>query len=376
MVVGERIEGTPMRLVYLLEGTETWGGVKAVLEQANGLVGSGHHVTVVSKGSSPDWFPLRAEFRQAPAFSRDVIPEADFIIGTYWTTVAPAVAVHRGIPAHLCQGYEGDLYPEGERRAEIETLHRLPPHLTPSEETCARLRGEIEAAYRLPTLKVTVGAHLKALIESRFGQPCVDIGNGIDLTRFTPGPIRPQGGLRRVLVVGPWEWPVKGIPYALEGLRRLRGTRHDLWVVRGSQTPQMEPEQAMGVVDEYHHGVAPYAMPDLYRGCDLFVSTSTEAEGFGLAALEAMACGVPCVLSAIPSYLGLGIGREYARFVSPRDPDAVAEAVEEVLENSGLWTALRASGLRTAAGYPVEAVAERLQRVLATRLAEGAGSSG
>lgn len=28
-----------MRIVHLLEGTEPWGGVKAVLEQANGLVG-------------------------------------------------------------------------------------------------------------------------------------------------------------------------------------------------------------------------------------------------------------------------------------------------------------------------------------------------
>lgn len=353
-----------MRLVYLLEGTEAWGGVKAVLEQANGLVGLGHRVSVLSKSPSPDWFPLRAEFRQVTVFSRDVIPEVDFVIGTYWTTVAPAVAARRGRAVHFCQGYEGDLYNDDELRAEVETIYRLPPDLVPAPEACAALRAEIEAAYRLPTLKVTVGPHLKALIESRFGQPCFDIGNGIDLTCFTPGSIRSHGGRRRVLVVGPWEWPVKGIPYALEGLRLLRGRRQDLWVVRASQTPQLEPELAMGVVDEYRHGVAPYAMPDLYRGCELFVSASTEAEGFGLAAIEAMACGVPCVLTEIPSYLSFGRESNYALFVPLRNPDAIASAVDQVLSDRLLWERLRRAGFGVAARYPVEAVVERLEGVL------------
>jgi glycosyltransferase involved in cell wall biosynthesis len=211
---------------------------------------------------------------------------------------------------------------------------------------------------------VTVGPHLKALIESRFGQPCIDIGNGIDLTRFTPGPIRPHGGRWRVLVVGPWEWPVKGIPYALEGLRRLRGRRQDLWVVRASQTPQPEPEQAMGVIDEYHQGVAPYAMPDLYRSCDLLMSASTEAEGFGLAAIEAMACGVPCVLTTIPSYLSFGQAHDYALFVPPRDPIAIAQAVDRILSDFSLWQRLRKAGLEVAARHSIEEAVKRLERVL------------
>jgi len=362
-----------MRIVYLLEATEwTWGGVKSVLEHANGLVGLGHRVLVLSKGPAPTWFPLRPKFRRVQEFTSETIPLADYIIGTYWTTVPPAVAARRGVPVHFCQGYEGDLYPEGALRAEIESLYRLPPHTLPSREACAKLRVEIEAVYRLPALKVTVGPHLKALIESRFGQPCFDVGNGIDLRHFFSGAMRPQQGARRVLVVGPWEWPVKGIFYALEGLRQLCKRRGDLWVVRASQVPQSEAEQALLVVNEYHCDVAPYAMPHLYQGCDLFVSGSTEAEGFGLSALEAMACGVPCVLTEIPAYLGFGSGREHALFVPPRDPVAVADAVHRVLSDPMVRGELRAAGLTVAAHYPVEAAVERLEGVLLAHLAGSA----
>lgn len=334
-----------MRIVYLLEGTETWGGVKAVLEHANGLIRLGHTVLVLSKGPPPTWFPLRAAFRQVSAFAADVIPPADYVIGTYWTTVPPAVEAHRGVPVHFCQGYEGDFYPKG---WEIVT--------------------QIEATYRLPALKVTIRPHLKELITSRFDQPCHDVGYGIDLAHFFPGERRESRTQSRVLVVGPWEWPVKGILCALEGLRQLKQRRGDIWVVRACQLPQSEAERALGVVDEYHDSVAPYAMPTLYQGCDVFVSTSTEAEGFGLSAMEAMACGVPCVLTAIPSYLSFGTERNYAFFVPPRDPAAVADAVDRVLSDPTLWGELRAAGLQVAAHYPVEGAVERLEGVLLAHL--------
>lgn len=335
-----------MRLVYLLEGTESWGGVKAVLEHANGLQRRGHVVQVLSKGRAPVWFPLDVEFRQVADFAADRIPAADYVIGTYWTTIPPAVACGRGIPVHFCQGYEADYFGDA--------------------ELCRR----IEAAYRLPTLKVTIRPHLKALIEERYGRVCYDVGYGIDLQRFSPAPPSPFDGRYRILVVGPWEWPFKGIPDALQGVKRLKAQRRDLWVVRASQLPQSEAEAALGVVDEYHQDVNPYAMPDLYRGCHLFVSASTEAEGFGLPALEAMACGLPCVLTRIPSYLSFDDGEAYASFVPPRDPDAIATAVDGLLDDLLRRVRQRHAGLTVTARYPVEAVVDRFETLLLRRLTD------
>ena len=58
-------------------------------------------------------------------------------------------------------------------------------------------------------------------------------------------------------------------------------------------------------------------------------------EGFGLPPLEAMACGCPVACSnaaALPETVG-----DAARLFDPRDPQAIADAVLEVLDEPAPW---------------------------------------
>ncbi len=71
----------------------------------------------------------------------------------------------------------------------------------------------------------------------------------------------------------------------------------------------------------------------LYSACTLFVFPSLH-EGFGLPVAEAMACGAPVIASNTTS-LPEVIGRDDATF-DPRDPDAIADCMREVLENPAL----------------------------------------
>ena len=66
----------PLAIVYLLEDTTLFGGVKIVLHQAELMARRGHQVTVVSKGERPAWFPLRTGFQRVPTFAPGAPPRS------------------------------------------------------------------------------------------------------------------------------------------------------------------------------------------------------------------------------------------------------------------------------------------------------------
>jgi glycosyltransferase involved in cell wall biosynthesis len=72
-------------------------------------------------------------------------------------------------------------------------------------------------------------------------------------------------------------------------------------------------------------------------------------EGYGFPPLEAMACGAPVVTSAtssLPEVIG-----DAGLLVDPRDPEAVAGAVERLLTDDALHASLRHKGLARASSY-------------------------
>ncbi|MBE0405179.1 glycosyltransferase family 4 protein [Halomonas citrativorans] len=89
----------------------------------------------------------------------------------------------------------------------------------------------------------------------------------------------------------------------------------------------------------------------LYNLCHLYVFPSWH-EGFGLPALEAMACGAP-VIGANTSSLPEVIGHPEALF-DPMDVTAITNKLQEVLENEGLRQALKTHGETHAKGFTWE----------------------
>jgi glycosyltransferase involved in cell wall biosynthesis len=143
---------------------------------------------------------------------------------------------------------------------------------------------------------------------------------------------------------------------------RLR-SRHQLALVGRMEEAEQRQVRAMA----RRHGVPAERLaclgylPDedlrlLYSASAVFVLPSL-LEGFGLPALEAMACGAPTIGSATSSIPEV-IGRADALF-DPAQPESIASRLQAVLEDAGLAASLRQSGLKTASRFTWPSVARR-----------------
>lgn len=147
---------------------------------------------------------------------------------------------------------------------------------------------------------------------------------GVD-ERFSRHGERADLGRPYILAVATLE-PRKNLGALVDAHRRLEGER--LLAVVGGEgwgaQPRLEGEgvRRLGFV-------AHDELPPLYRGADVFVFPS-RFEGFGLPVVEAMACGVPCVVSSHPS-LDEASGDAAVR-VDPDEPDAIAAGIERALD--------------------------------------------
>jgi glycosyltransferase involved in cell wall biosynthesis len=102
--------------------------------------------------------------------------------------------------------------------------------------------------------------------------------------------------------------------------------------------------------------VAPADLPALYARARALVFLTLD-EGFGLPAIEAMACGTPVVAArrgAVPEVAGGA-----ALLVEPDDPEAAAEALLEVTADGAAREARIAAGRALAARYTWDETARR-----------------
>ncbi len=107
-------------------------------------------------------------------------------------------------------------------------------------------------------------------------------------------------------------------------------------------------------------------LPWLYRGAELAVVPS-QYEGFGLSALEAMACGTP-VLAADASSLPEVVG-DAGELFAPGDPALLARRIAEITAAPERRAAMRERGLARAAGFSWDRTARRVLEVYREALA-------
>ena len=113
------------------------------------------------------------------------------------------------------------------------------------------------------------------------------------------------------------------------------------------------------MVPRYPNGT----LPELLRAGDIHLFP-TLAEGFPLALLETMACGLVPVVSAVDGPTEVAADGVNALLVPPRNPMLLAHAVETLLGDAGLRHRLSARAIETARRYTWPRVAAENLRLI------------
>ncbi len=210
----------------------------------------------------------------------------------------------------------------------------------------------------------------------------VVIPNAVDVARFDPPAASSAQAVRAdlgcysgevlLLTVGRLH-PQKGHRYAILALRRLEelGINARLIVVgEGPLEAELQAfAETQGVADRVRLLGSRDDVPRLLSAADVFVFPSL-GEGQGLALVEAMAAGKPCVASNIPAIAEMVTDGQTGLLVPPGDVDALTARLAALCRDP-LWRARIGAAARAhvAARYDVGVVAHQLQRVYDATLA-------
>jgi glycosyltransferase involved in cell wall biosynthesis len=199
---------------------------------------------------------------------------------------------------------------------------------------------------------------------------------GVDLARFSPEEPTPRfdaAAVERAGVAEPYVLflgtiePRKNVPGLVRAFDRIADRHPGVRLVLAGGRGWGWPESEVAIAAARHAGrivvlgfVDDDALPSLLRRARAVVYPSFE-EGFGLPALEALACGAPLVTTTGTSMAE--VAGDAAVLVAPGDEDGLAAALDGVLTGALPEPHQRARGLQRAAERSWAATAARYAEV-------------
>ncbi len=193
-------------------------------------------------------------------------------------------------------------------------------------------------------------------------KPIEVISNAIDTDLFTPTHHQRDTTDIHLLIVARLI-PRKGITDLLQAIALLKNPNIHL-TIQGTG-PYSETLEALairlGIQDQITFaGFQPrHLLPKTYQQADIFILPSY-AESCGLALLEAMACGLPVIISRIGGMVEHVEHEKNGLIIPPKDPQALALAIEKLINNPELCTTLSQNNVnKIGADYTWDAVSQK-----------------
>lgn len=187
----------------------------------------------------------------------------------------------------------------------------------------------------------TMGRQAADSLQASYGVPperVTVVGGGVNFEQLPEPVLLPREPL--ILFVGR-EYLRKGGDVLVEAFRKVRewNPRVRLRIV-GTSEPVQEPGvEVWGLIPDRRR------LEEAYREATV-VCLPSRHEPYGLALLEAMAYGLPCVGTTVGGIPEIIVDGETGHLVPPEDPRALAIALTRVLEHSDEADALGRAGRR------------------------------
>jgi colanic acid/amylovoran biosynthesis glycosyltransferase len=237
------------------------------------------------------------------------------------------------------------------------------------------LRAKLHAARFTVTCTAAAQARLDALAPGRVAL----VYHGLDRRLFAAPPT--FGSRRdgteptdpvRLLAVGRFQ-PKKGYATLLEAVAHVRAPVRLTIVGYGPlEAPLRAQAAALGLADRivWAGPLDQLAVRERYRTSDLFLMASEVAadgdrDGLPNVVVEALSQGLPVVATRVAAIPELVVDGAHGRLVPPRDPAALAAAIEALARDPDARHRMGVAGIaRVAEGWDLEAGADRLAELL------------
>jgi len=277
-----------MRVTFVCGVLDYSGGSRIIATYARMLAADGHHVTVAVpqrralpwrrrlrtlwrtgewerryRGSHFDGLGLDVRVVPNKPLRDEDVPDADIVVATWWET------------AEWVNGFSA--------RKGHEVFDSLP-------------LDRVRATYAMPMRKIVVSGWLRDIMARTYGDhDCVLVPNSYEREVFHAEPREKQAFPTVGFMYA--RGAVKGSDLAIEAISRLKQSLPPLQVVCFG-TQRARGLEHLG--SDFRFQLLPSAeqLRAAYASCDVWLMAS-RSEGFGLTALEAMACRTPVVSSRV-----------------------------------------------------------------------------
>jgi glycosyltransferase-like protein len=349
----------PGRVALLTYSTKPRGGVVHTLALAEALTAQGVDVEVFGLGSEGFFRPTSVPYTLFPApegcatLAEKVFASVDAMAAGLAKVAGDFDLLH----AQDCMSARAAARVRDEAARPlpvVRTVHHVDDFTTEALVDCQR-RAILE-----PDHLLVVSAQWREILAADYGVTSEIVRNGVDVARLAgarSSALRAQFGDRFLfLAVGGVE-PRKGSTtlFRALGLLRERGLRPALAIVGGQSFQDYEAyrQEALALLpslgltlgtDVVRVGTVTDAdLATWYRSADALAFPSVK-EGFGLVALEALAADLPVVASDLPVFREFLTDGRDALLPAVGDPAALADAMERVMTDPALRSALVEGG--------------------------------